>query len=118
MSVVLALHVACTANTGFQCGVRHNDNPQAVQICNKAQQVCVCQVNGCATQVPVSDCPSGLRFAEAPFAPAKLATTCVDPAIAVWTVDQTEQPNVCTAPPDAASDAPSVTDGPSDMGAQ
>lgn len=88
--------------SGFECGVSLDDD--TVARCTVGSQVCICDTRSCAERVPASQCASGYRYVERPFADEDVAERCVPSESQGWIVTQeAENPYCGSAPPDAGT---------------
>ena len=108
-----SLSLSCRQEDGFFCGVGLEEAPESFRQCDRPHEVCVCATNSCAKRVATSDCESGLRYVEAPYARNALAEHCVEPADQGWFVEEDATVFQCSAkrPADAG-----VSDGAGDAG--
>jgi hypothetical protein len=86
-------------DTGFQCGAAIEGRPNTVRLCNRANEVCVCETNSCAVRVPTDICASGLKYVEAPFALPSFAEQCVEKlTLPDWLIRQGDEIQLCIPP--------------------
>jgi len=88
---------ACKVENGFQCGTPLSSDPDIVRTCDRPREVCVCETSSCATRVNTSDCASGLRYTDEPFARSDLAGTCATLAQPAWIVAEAKPGALCPA---------------------
>ncbi len=80
--------LSCTASEGdgFQCGTPLPGEENTIRQCDVVHQACICATNSCAETVAATECDTGFRYVDGPFARSDVRGKCVTAPPGDWLV--------------------------------